>query len=890
MGCTGSKLDDLPAVALCRDRCRFLEEAIRQRYDLAESHLSYLHSLKTVGVSLNRFFDRDLGGYAAVAEPPSPVLNLPAQRKTVDLEEPSGSPHRKAVHFHSHSHSDSGSHLHLHSGSDSDDSADSPLHHHYSGNDSPLHHNHYGQIDYADHGNLGSYQENGYMGNETLGSYQGNGYMGNETLGSYQGNGYMGMGMNYPQNPSSYNTNMNYMRNKATPSVLYEQRPLSAETVRIDESPSSSYYNNYPQNPSSSYPYNGPPSYGGGGRGGGMNGFFGGSNPQYGGGSYPPQYGGGSYPLPPAGSIAGPSEASSSKPPPPPPSPPRSSAWDFLYPFEGFESYYPPYTSSRDSKELREEEGIPDLEDEDYSSQQEVVKEVYGKRQQKFVDGGKSYAKAAVDVEEEDDDRDVVKDGADSVYRNKRPSVVVESDPVEYEVHMVDKKVVDNEERSVDRGNVAGFKAPVELRGDSEVLKEIQVQFERASELGSELGKILEVGKIPYKKHGGYHVSSKMLHVFTPSLPLVSSQPSTSINAEPSSIANADPAYLENDDDVVVRSGNLSSTLQKLFLWEKKLFEEVKGEEKMRVLHERKSRKLKSLDERGAEAHKIDATRTLVRSLSTKIRIAIQIVDKISVKINKLRDEDLLTRVWRSMLECHQSQRQAILQARRLDAVASHKHFSDAHLEATLQLEHELLEWTFRFSCWVGAQKGFVRALNDWLLKCLLYEPEETADGVVPFSPSRIGAPPIFVICNQWSQALGKISEKEVVDSMRDFANSVLQLWERDKQEMRQRMMANKDMEKKVKNLERKDQKIQKGIQALDKRIVLVSGTGGGLSVGHVYQSETSKSSSLQVSLQHIFEAMERFAANILRTYEELLQRIEEDRKERLARENEEVS
>lgn len=71
-------------------------------------------------------------------------------------------------------------------------------------------------------------------------------------------------------------------------------------------------------------------------------------------------------------------------------------------------------------------------------------------------------------------------------------------------------------------------------------------------------------------------VSSKMLHVFTPSLPLVSSQPSTSTNAEPSSIANAVPAYLENDDDVVVRSGSLSSTLQKLYLWEKKLYEEVK--------------------------------------------------------------------------------------------------------------------------------------------------------------------------------------------------------------------------------------------------------------------------------------------------------------------------
>lgn len=61
----------------------------------------------------------------------------------------------------------------------------------------------------------------------------------------------------------------------------------------------------------------------------------------------------------------------------------------------------------------------------------------------------------------------------------------------------------------------------------------------------------------------------------------------------------------------------------------------------MRVLHERKSKKLKHMDEKGSEPHKIDATRMLVRSLSTKIRIAIQVVDKISVKINNLRDDEL---------------------------------------------------------------------------------------------------------------------------------------------------------------------------------------------------------------------------------------------------------
>lgn len=64
-------------------------------------------------------------------------------------------------------------------------------------------------------------------------------------------------------------------------------------------------------------------------------------------------------------------------------------------------------------------------------------------------------------------------------------------------------------------------------------------------------------------------------------------------------------------------------------------------EEKMRLLHEEKKRRLVRLDEKGAEPHKVDATRSLVRSLSTKIRIAIQVVEKISLKIDNLRDEEL---------------------------------------------------------------------------------------------------------------------------------------------------------------------------------------------------------------------------------------------------------
>lgn len=242
-----------------------------------------------------------------------------------------------------------------------------------------------------------------------------------------------------------------------------------------------------------------------------------------------------------------------------------------------------------------------------------------------------------------------------------------------------------------------------------------------------------------------------------------------------------------------------------------------------------------------------------------------------------------LARMWKSMLECHSSQCDAIREAKNLDAISSHK-LSDAHLKATLQLEHDLLHWTSMFSGWITAQKGYVRALNNWLEKCLVYEPEYTVDGMVPFSPGRMGAPPAFVICHQWSKAMDNISEKEVVDSMRAFSTSIFQLWERGRlemrQEMRQRMLIDKDLERKVKNLDREDQKIQKQIQGLDKRMVLVAGHNDGRALaGHVvYQSDTSSKNSIHANLLHIFESMMKFTGQSLKVYEDLLQRIEEDK------------
>ncbi|XP_020574148.1 uncharacterized protein LOC110020402 [Phalaenopsis equestris] len=75
MGCGGSKLEELNAVALCRDRSELLAEAIRHRYALADAHAEYADSLCSFGVALHRMLD--VGAHLQG----SPVLSLPAQRK-----------------------------------------------------------------------------------------------------------------------------------------------------------------------------------------------------------------------------------------------------------------------------------------------------------------------------------------------------------------------------------------------------------------------------------------------------------------------------------------------------------------------------------------------------------------------------------------------------------------------------------------------------------------------------------------------------------------------------------------------------------------------------------------------------------------------------------------
>ena len=61
----------------------------------------------------------------------------------------------------------------------------------------------------------------------------------------------------------------------------------------------------------------------------------------------------------------------------------------------------------------------------------------------------------------------------------------------------------------------------------------------------------------------------------------------------------------------------------------------------MRILYEKNSRRLKSLDDRGAEQDSIESTRLLVRDLKSKISINMRTAKAFSSKIEKIRDEEL---------------------------------------------------------------------------------------------------------------------------------------------------------------------------------------------------------------------------------------------------------
>ncbi|KAL3592443.1 hypothetical protein D5086_011083 [Populus alba] len=787
MGCGGSKVDNLPLVTLCRERKEEIKAASDHRYAFAAAHVAYFHSLREVGGAIRRFVDEGLVIASSSTSPASPVLTLPpregkSRHKSKDSSASTSLSH--SVDSKSKDDEVEDSHLHLSSGSDTESNSSGHIQFHDTPEEEEEAVREVPPTSYNN--NFTDYQQP--QGNWGFPNYSGD----NPYYNQYP----------YPYSHENSYSNTFYMKRSATPAkkVVYEDPSV---------------------NGSSSY------------------------------------YGGGYFGYPMRGSPA--RQPSPEKPPPVPPSPPKVSTWDYFNVFDaydnggsgGYPGYYPnarygygSSTSSPDSKEVREREGIPDLEDE---AEQEAVKEVH-----------KEKKKASEDMD-------------------------------------LNGRMKFNEEMKRNYGE--GTSKSGHIASSSESLESIKGKGIKSS---MSPDTIQSPDSIVSKSPGEGTVRKKGVTFEVEDASNVTMDVESSKHSSVATYTTTFSAHGTRDLQEVVKE--ISDEFETAYDYGKEVALMLEDEERLRVMYEKQCKRLKILDDRGAESSKIDATQASVRKLLTKINVCIRAVDAISSKIHRLRDEELepqitklihgLIRMWKSMHKCHQKQFQAIMESK----VRSLKAQRDSGLKATVELEMELINWCTCFNNWINTQKSYVGSLNRWLLRCLHQEPEETPDGIAPFSPSRIGAPPIFVIFNDWYQAMDRVSEEGVENAMLGFASSLHQLWERQGEEQRQRIKAEyltKDFEKRLKTLRMEKERIEhehdasldkstskvpseSGISPLDDLKVDLDSLRKKLEEERARHKEAAKlvhdaaSSSLQAGLVPIFEALGNFTSEFLKAHEEI--------------------
>ncbi|KAG8090167.1 hypothetical protein GUJ93_ZPchr0011g27988 [Zizania palustris] len=339
-------------------------------------------------------------------------------------------------------------------------------------------------------------------------------------------------------------------------------------------------------------------------------------------------------------------------------------------------------------------------------------------------------------------------------------------------------------------------------------MKEIETRFIRAAEAGNEVSNMLETKKIrldicakipgsPGKPPTARFVSAFRVccnreivlnhetaqHVskVVTWKRSVSSLSSSSKSPLTTAIISDDVGDSNSDfvEQFAMVSGSHSSTLDRLHAWERKLYDEIKASENVRKTYDEKCNLLRRQFARGLNAQLIDKTRAVVKDLHSRVSVAIQAVDAISKRIEKIRDEELqpqlveliqgLIRMWKAMLECHHKQFITISLAYHVKSSTTAQH-GEHHRRAAIHLWNEMDCFSSSFKMWVTAHKLYVESLNAWLQKCLLQPPQDRRrrKRKVSFPPRQALSPPIFVLCRDWLTMMESLPTDELCKSIKE--------------------------------------------------------------------------------------------------------------------------
>ncbi|XP_038983775.1 protein ROLLING AND ERECT LEAF 2 [Phoenix dactylifera] len=487
----------------------------------------------------------------------------------------------------------------------------------------------------------------------------------------------------------------------------------------------------------------------------------------------------------------------------PPPSP-QNSQWDFFWnPFSSMDTYGYPYSCSFDQivgddehaglRQLREEEGIPELEEQGIREEEEEEEEEEKELMEGEINDERSKDDSnptRVTVKSDDPPKANIK--SNTVHKVKElqskrvKSVKVSEAPKAVKLEVTREEVEEN--RAAAEEQTPGFTVYLNRRPTSmaEVMKDIENQFVRICDSAHEVSVMLEASRAQYSS------SSRELAVRTlnpVSLFRSASSYSSSSRFVQASSSSRNDGYESSSDysmETCMISGSHQSTLDRLYAWEKKLYDEVKAGERIRIAYEKKCLQLRNQDVHGEAPSAVYKTRVTIRDLHTQLQVSIHSVELVSKRIEILRDEELhpqlreliqgLARMWRTMADCHRIQKRTIEEAKLLllssssSAAAAKPSEAARAARSAAALEAELRNWRSCLEAWIAAQRAYARALAGWALRC------DGSGGAEARSPrgerrSSSGRGPLaFGACVQWSRVLESVSEAQVVDGLDFFA------------------------------------------------------------------------------------------------------------------------
>ncbi|KAM2234759.1 hypothetical protein ACFXTI_012974 [Malus domestica] len=361
-----------------------------------------------------------------------------------------------------------------------------------------------------------------------------------------------------------------------------------------------------------------------------------------------------------------------------------------------------------------------------------------------------------------------------------------------------------SQERAVElreaKEETPGFTVYMNRRPTSmaEIIKELDTQFTIVCNAANEVSTLLEASREQYSSSSNELSAMKMLNP-------VALFCSASSRFLMNSSCTKDEGYESSSDvseDPCMFSGSHQSTLDRLYAWEKKLYEEVKSGEKVRIAYEKKLMQLRNQDVKGDDHSAVEKTRVAIRDMQTRMKVSIHTVEAISKRIETMRDEELqpqlselvqgLARMWKVMAKCHRSQKRSLDEAKLLLAGTPSK--LEAKRQSSISaadpnrlarsaanLEKDLRNWRALFQSWITSQRSYVQPITGWLLCCMRAGPDTSN---FPLSGSS-GALPIYGICIQWSRFLDAIL---TMSSLTEFAFAsaegyaeLVNQWDRDK-------------------------------------------------------------------------------------------------------------